>query len=209
MALPVSAVLFVSAPEIVLIILGKQWAPVIAIIQILAFAALFQMCDILNVAAIGAMGAVYRQAWRQALHAFLVVGSAWYASRWGLGAAAIAIVGAQVVACLMMTQLTVSIMKVRWQHFSRCCMPALWAGVWAALALWITARQVRLMALPVGLSLIVEFLVWFASTGAAVYYTPSFARPLSFRWAIANVPFEALGTTGYCLRRGLGWLARN
>ena len=60
--------------------------PVVVVLRILAVAVLFQMCDILNVAAIGALGAVYRQAWRQGVHAFLVVVGAWYASRWGLGA---------------------------------------------------------------------------------------------------------------------------
>ena len=96
-ALPVSAMLFVCAPEIVSVILGGQWDPVVILLQILAFAVLFQMCDILNFAVIGAVGAVYRQAWRQGIHAFLVVGGAWYASRWGLEAVVIVIVGAQVL----------------------------------------------------------------------------------------------------------------
>ncbi len=208
-ALPVSAMLFVSAPEIVSVILGGQWSPVIALLQILVFAVLFQMCDILNVAAISAIGAVYHHAWRQGLHAFLVVGGAWFASRWGLGGVAIAIVGAQVAAYLLMTQLTVSLLKIRWQQFLRCFLPALWAGAWAALALWLTAGQVRAMALPDGLSFFVEFLVWLATIIAAVYYAPSFARPLSVPWAMMNIPFEVLGTPGHYLKKGLKWLSRD
>ena len=208
-ALPVSALLLVSAPELVLIILGEQWDAVVAILQILAFAVLFQMCDILNVAALGALGAVYRQAWRQGWHALLVVGGAWFASRWGLGAVAIAIVSAQVVAHLLLTQLTISILRTPWRQLLRRYLPALWVGAWAALALWLTARQLRAVALPVGLSFFIEFLAWFATVVMAVYYAPSQARPLSFRWAMKNVPFESLGAPGYCLRRGLGWLARD
>ena len=84
-ALPVGAMLFVCSPEIVSVILGGQWGPVVILLQILAFAVLFQMCDVLNIAAAGAIGAVYRQAWRQGVHAFLVVGGAWLRKPLGFG----------------------------------------------------------------------------------------------------------------------------
>ena len=207
-ALSVSIMLFVAAPEIVSVILGGQWNPVIIILQVLALAVLFQMCDVLNVAAIGAVGAVYRQAWRQGFHGLLVVGGAWFASRWGLAGVATAIVIAQVAAYLLMTELTVSLLAVRWRGLLRCYLPALWTGAWAAVALWLTAGQVRAMALPVGLSLFIEVLVWLATIIAAVYYAPSCARPLSIHWAMTNVPFEVLGTPGYHLRKGLKWMSR-
>ena len=207
-ALPAGAMLFVCAPEIVSVILGGQWGQVIILLQILAFAVLFLMCDIMNVAAASAIGAVYRQAWRQGVHAFLVVGCAWFASRWGLEGVAIAIVGTQVVAYMLMSQLAVSLLKMRWQQFLRCYLPALWTGTWVAVALWLTAGQVRAMALPVGLALFVEIFVWLATIIAAVYYAPSYARPLSVHWAITNVPFDVLGTPGNYMRKGLQWLSR-
>ena len=207
-AIPTGAMLFVCAPEIVSVILGGQWGQVVILLQILAFAVLFLMCDILNVAAASAIGAVYRQAWRQGVHAFLVVGCAWFASRWGLEGVAIAIVGTQVVAYMLMSQLAVSLLKMRWQQFLRCYLPALWTGTWVAVALWLTAGQVRAMALPVGLALFVEIFVWLATIIAAVYYAPSYARPLSVHWAITNVPFDVLGTPGNYMRKGLQWLSR-
>ena len=70
-ALPVSAMLFICAPDIVQAILGEQWGPVVDLLRILAFAVLFQMCDILNVAAIDAAGAVYRQAGARGCTLFL------------------------------------------------------------------------------------------------------------------------------------------
>ena len=208
-ALPIGAMLFVCAPEIVSVILGGQWGQVVILLQILAFAVLFQMCDILNVAAASAVGAVYRQAWRQGVHAFIVVGGAWFASRWGLEGVAIAVIGTQVAAYMLMSQLAVSLLNMRWQQFLRCYLPALWTGAWAAMALWLTAGQVRAMALPVGLSLFVEILVWLATINAAMYYAPSFARPLSVPWAMTNIPFEVLGTPGYFLKKGLKWLSRD
>ena len=208
-ALPLSVLVFMCAPEIVSVILGGQWDPVILLLQILAFAVLFQMCDILNLAAIGALGAVYRQAWRQGLHAFLVVVGAWYASRWGLGGIAVAIVGAQVAAYLLLTQLTMSLLEVRPRQFLHCYLPALWAGAWATVVLWVIAGQVRSMALPVGLTLFIEVLVWLAAIIAALYYAPSFVRPVSIHWAMTNMPFEVLGTSGRYLRMGLKWLDKD
>ena len=207
-ALPVSAMLFVCAPEIVSVILGGQWGPVVILLQILAFAVLFQMCDILNFAVIGALGAVYRQSWRQGIHAVLVVGGAWYASRWGLEAVVIVIVGAQVLAYLLLTQLTVSLLAVRWRHLLRCCLPALWAGAWAAAALWLTAGQVRAMELPAAPALALELIAWFAALVAALYYAPSYVRPVSVKWALTNIPFEVLGAPGSYMRKGCKWLAR-
>ena len=208
-ALPVSAMLFVCAPEIVSVILGGQWGPVVILLQILAFAVLFQMCDILNFAVIGALGAVYRQSWRQGIHAVLVVGGAWYASRWGLEAVVIVIVGAQVLAYLLLTQLTVSLLAVRWRHLLRCCLPALWAGAWAAVALWLTAGQVRAMELPAVPALALELLAWFAALVAALYYAPSYVRPVSVKWALTNIPFEVLGAPGRYMRKGCKWLSRD
>ena len=208
-ALPVSAMLFVCAPEIVSVILGGQWGPVVILLQILAFAVLFQVCDILNFAVIGALGAVYRQSWRQGIHAVLVVGGAWYASRWGLEAVVIVIVGAQVLAYLLLTQLTVSLLGVHWRHLLRCCLPALWAGAWTAAALWLAAGQVRAMELPAAPALALELLAWFAALLAALYYAPSFLRPASVKWALTNIPFEVLGAPGSYMRKGCKWLARD
>ena len=208
-ALPVSVMVFVCAPEIVSVILGGQWDPVVVLLRILAFAVLFQMCDIMNLAAIGALGAVYRQAWRQGLHAFLVVVGVWYASSWGLGGVAFAIVAAQVAAYLLLTQLTMSLLEVRPRQFLRCYLPALWAGAWAAAALWLTAGHVRAIALPVGLTLFIEVLAWFAAIIAALYYAPSFVRPVSIHWAMTNMPFDVLGAPGQYLRKGLKWLDKD
>ena len=207
-ALPVSALLFFSAPEIVSVILGGQWAPVVILLQILAFTILFQMCSILNVAAAGAIGAVYRQAWRQGVHAFLVVGGSWFATRWGLEGVAVAIVGTQVIGYLLLTQLTVSLLEMRWRRLLRCFLPALWTGVWTAATLWLTTSQLRTMHLPAGLLLFIEVLVWIVTIIAALHYAPSVARSISAQWVVANMPFEVLGTPGYYLRRGLQRLLR-
>ena len=207
-ALPLSAMLFLAAPEIVLVILGGQWEPVIVLLRILAVAVLFQMCDVLNIAAIGAVGAVYRQAWRQGVHAVLVLAGAWYASRLGLEEVVTVIVGAQVVAYLLLTQLSVSVLRLNLRRLLRCCLPALWVTAWTVMTLWPAALMVRAMALPVLPALVVEAFVWFATVIAAIYYAPAGARSSSVPWVTRNVPFEALGPPGHYLGAGLKWLSR-
>ena len=207
-ALPLSAMLFLAAPEIVLVVLGGQWEPVIVLIRILAIAVLFQMCDVLNIAAISAVGAVYRQAWRQGLHAALVVAGAWYASRWGLESVVMVIVSAQVVAYLLLTQLSVSVLNLDLRRLTRCCLPALWVSAWTVMTLWPTALMVRAMTLPVLPALLVEAFVWLATVIAAIYYAPACVRSSSLPWATRNVPFEVLGPPGDYLGAGLKWLSR-
>ena len=207
-AMPLSALLFIAAPEIVFAILGEQWEPVVVLLRILALAVLFQICGVLNIAAISAVGAVWRQAWRQGLHALLVVAGAWYASRWGLEAVVMVIVGAQVCVYLLLTQLSAATLQLGWRRLMRCGRPALWVGVWAIIALWPTALLVRALALPALPALLVEALVWLATVLAAIYYAPAGVRSASLPWTIGNVPFETLGPAGHYLCAGLKWLAR-
>ena len=208
LALSLSAMLFLAAPEIVLVILGEQWEPVIVLLRILALALLFQMCDVLNQACISAVGAVYRLAWRRGVHAVLVIVGAWYASRWSLEHVVAVVVGAQVVAYLLLTQLSVSLLKAGWRPLLRCCPPVLWVGACTVVALWLTTGLVRALALPHLPALVIEILVWLATLIAAIYHAPSPVRPASLKWACANVPLEALGPPGHYLRMGLKWLVR-
>ena len=204
---PVSALILVGAPEIVAAVLGGQWETSVPALQILALAIPFQTCGILNVAAVRASGAVYGETWRQAAHAVLVVFGAWFGSRWGLVGVAVAIVGAQVIAHLLMAQAALPLLGLGWRRLLRCHLPALWAGTWAALALWLAAEGLRVLEWPVMLTLAIEIVVWGMAVVATIYHAPSFLRPLSISWALAHLPVEAPGTPGRHLRSGLEWLS--
>ena len=205
--LPVGVMMMVCAPEIVAAVLGGQWETTVPVLQILALAVPFQTCGILNVAAVRASGAVVGETWRQATHAFLVVLGAWFGSRWGLTGVATAMVAAQIVAYLLMAQAASSHLGLRWRRLLRCHLPALWAGAWVALVLWLTAEGLRALAVPTALTLAVEALVWGVVVVAVIHWAPSFVRPLSISWALAHLPFDALGTPGRYMRNGLEWLS--
>lgn len=201
--LPVSILTFVSAPGIVAVVLGEQWDEAVPVLRVLALAIPFQTCGILNVAAVRASGAVFRETWRHAVHAFLVAFGAWLGSRWGVTGVAAAIVGAQIVACLLMTQAALSLLGLRAQPLLRCCLPALWASAWAGLALWLTAGPSWTWAPPAGLALLCEVLVWMMAVVGATYYAPPVACLLSLPWVLESVPFDAMGKPGRYLRSGL------
>ena len=201
--LPVSTLMFVGAPEIVAVVLGGQWGETVPVLQILAISIPLQTTGVLNIATVRASGGVYRETWRHAVHAILVVFGAWLGSRWGLTGVAVAIVSAQSVASLLMTQAALSFLGLPLSRLLRCCLPALWVSTCAALALWLKAGCIGAWEPPVGFMLLFEMLLWVTVVVAATYYAPPFARLWSVPWILASVPFDALGIAGRYMRWGL------
>ena len=201
--LPVSTLMFVGAPRIVAVVLGGQWGETVPVLQILAISIPLQTTGILNIATVRASGAVYRETWRHAVHAILVVFGAWLGSRWGLTGVAIAIVSAQSITYLIMTQTALSLLGVPLSRLLRRCLPALWVSTWAALALWLKAVCIGAWGPPAGFMLLFEILVWATAVVAATYYAPPFARLWSVPWVLVSVPFDTLGIIGRYMRLGL------
>lgn len=204
--LPMSALVLLCAPDMVAVVLGAQWGEAVPVLRILVIGIPFQTVGALNVAAIRASGAVSREMWRQVTHAFLIVFGAWLGSHRGLTGVAVAIVGAQVVACLLMTKLALSILELSSRRLLRCGLPALWSSSWAALVLWLTTSQFRAWEISDGLAVSFEVLIWATVIVGTTYYAPPCARLLSIPWALAHVPFDVMGPPGHYLRNGLGRL---
>lgn len=204
--LPVSALVLLCAPEIVAVVLGGQWDETVPVLRILAIGIPFQTIGILNVAAIRASGAVSKETWRQAAHAFFVLFGAWLGSHWDLTGVAVALVGTQVVACLLMTQAASSILGLDPRRLLRCCLPALWSSGWTALVLWLATGQFQAWGLPAGVALSFEMLLWTIVIVATTYCAPPWARLRSLPWVLAHVPFDVMGTPGRYVRNGLGRL---
>ena len=201
--LPASALMLVGAPEIVAVVLGKQWGETVSVLQILIIAIPFQAHCVVNAATIRASGAAYREAWRQGAHALLVVSGAWLGSRWGLNGVAVAIVGTWIIAYLLTVQLAVSLLGLRPKHLLRSWLPGLWTLAWTAPALWLTANLARFWALTAALTLFLDILVCAVAVVVAAYCAPPCVRLRSVPWLLAQAPFEPLGTLGYYLRKGL------
>ena len=208
MGLPVSVLIFMSAPEIVAVVLGEQWDPVTPILSILAPIILFAACGSINIPLVRGLGATYGEAKRQAMFILSMAVGIWLGSRWGLSGVVAAITVAWFVVHLLMTQLVLSLLGLSWRSLIRLHLPALWAGGWVAVVLWVAVHQLRSVSPPAVVLLIVELLIWIATVSVAMHFAPSSVRPLFPGWVIRNVPFNTMGKAGIYLHSSLRWLGR-
>jgi PST family polysaccharide transporter len=119
LSLPATVALILLAPEIVHVLLGTEWNPVIAPFQILALATLPRLSAKLARSMVKATGAVYKSAWRQAVFAPLVLLGALVGSRWGLVGVAGGVVLANVVAQAMALELSMKESGLGWRNLAR------------------------------------------------------------------------------------------
>ena len=207
-AFPVGILVYAIAPEIVVVVLGGQWAAVVPVLQIFALAMPFIMCGAINPPFVRGLGAVYQEMWRQMVFAVLIFVSAWFGSDWGLSGVMVAIVAAWIVFYLFMTQLALSLLGGGWSELLWRYLPALWVCGWVALALWVTIPFLRDTTLPVIARLVIELLIWNFAVFATIYFMPSFARPAFVGWMVVNVRFDSMGRPGYYLGKILTRLNR-
>ena len=200
LAMSASVPLVLCAPEIIAVLFGRQWGAAVPVLEILAAGTVFRVCNIIDVTVIRALGAVYREAWRKALFALLMVSGVWLGMRWGLAGAAVAIVAASILLHLLLTQLALDLLGSHWRRLLRCHAPALWVGAWSAGALWVATALAGRAMLPAAATLAIGLATWAAAAAAAVYAAPAFARLRSVPWLLDGLPFAELGTTGRLLR---------
>lgn len=148
LALPLSAVVFVLAPEIVRVILGPRWGDVVFPFRVLAVAMLFQTSTRISDSLARATGAVYRRAWRQIIFALLVVGGAWAGHGWGIPGVACGVLAAILINYAMMTQLCLDVAEMSWSALARAHVPALVLTALAAPVAWLVAVALRAQGLP-------------------------------------------------------------
>jgi len=146
--LPTAAAAMVLAPEVVLVILGPQWAGVIPPFRILAAAIVFQNNSKLGDALARAMGAVYRRAWRQTFYALFVIGGAYVGHFWGVIGVAYGVTLAITLNFLLMTHLSLSLTRLGWLDLLRAHLPGLCVAAVASGGLWMGATMLRLWGLP-------------------------------------------------------------
>lgn len=152
--LPIAAVMFVLADEIVLTVLGPGWEAVVTPFRILGFVAFLRSGLKLTDSLVRATGAVYRRAWRQALYAAAVVGGAWLGAKGGLAGAALGVAGGVTVGWLFMAHLGLELTGLRWTALVASTARALpLTGIMAGLAL-LAALGARAVGIPSPLVLI-------------------------------------------------------
>jgi PST family polysaccharide transporter len=146
--LPISAVLFVLAPEVVRVVLGPGWEPVVPPFRVLALALVVRTTSTFSDSLARATGATYQRAWRQGIYAALVIGFALAGSRRGLAGLAAGVTLAVLANSLLMIQLSMRLAELRWRDVLAAHAAALPSFFLAAGASAAAARGARALAAP-------------------------------------------------------------
>jgi O-antigen/teichoic acid export membrane protein len=84
LSFPVSIFLFFSAREIIQIVLGDGWDPVVGPFKVLIICLFFRSSYKISVSTINSLGAIYKRLWTQVLYAASVIGGAIIGKEWGI-----------------------------------------------------------------------------------------------------------------------------
>lgn len=155
--LPFSAIMIVLAPEIIHLILGPSWSGIIFPFQVLAVGTLFRTSYKMSDSLARATGAVYRRAWRQAVYAIFVMGFAWVGHYWGINGVALGVLIAIIINFLLMAQLSLNIVSMKWKAFLFVHIPAFLLTTFLTVPIWVLVTKMRNLALPDILILIACF----------------------------------------------------
>lgn len=178
--LPVSAVAWVLAPEIIAVLLGPGWGAAVLPFRILVFGSMLRASYKIGVALANATGRVYGSAWRQGLYAALVVGGAWLGQRWGLPAVALGVLVALFVTYLAYAQLSVRVLPFTWRAYLVAQAPGAWWAGFVCAETWGLAHVLRSMQLSPVLVLLV----------------PAATVPLTMLALVRALPATAFGQDG-------------
>jgi PST family polysaccharide transporter len=116
--LPLSAFVFVLAPQIVTLTLGDKWDGVVTPLRILSISLLARASYKLSDTLSRALGLVYSRAARQLVYAVLVVVGALIGQRWGVSGVAACVAVAVIANFVLMAHLILGATGLTWTAFA-------------------------------------------------------------------------------------------
>jgi O-antigen/teichoic acid export membrane protein len=164
-SLPVSATLWIVAPEFIPALLGPNWTSVVLPFRLFTCGLFFRMSSKVTDACVKAAGAVYPRALIQGIYAVLVVVSALVGQRWGIGGVAVAVSIAMGINWLMMATLGRSVTGLSWRRFVSAQVPSVLLAALVGVTVALTVHAARAAQLGKLLVLLVAGL-----TAASVLY---------------------------------------
>jgi PST family polysaccharide transporter len=114
---PMSILMIVVAPELILILLGPNWTKAIVPLQILLVTISFRIYVNISDTLVRAKGAVYASAARKAVFAFFIIFGSWIGKHWGLAGVAVAVNVAVIINYILMTQLSIRVVNGKWRDY--------------------------------------------------------------------------------------------
>lgn len=126
--MPVMAFTWLLADEIVLVILGADWAAAVPVLEILALGMFFRLGYKVSGTFIMSEGAVFRLAKRNLAYAVLVTGGACIGSTWGITGVALGVLAALAIHFLLMTYTALLLCGSNWFAYFKAVGPFLLCG---------------------------------------------------------------------------------
>lgn len=191
-SLPISAFLWVVAPEFIPVVLGPAWVAVVLPFRLFTVSLLFRMSSKISDACTKAAGEVNIRALLQVSFAVMVAVAALVGQRWGVGAVALAVSVAMGINFLSMAKLSRKVTGLPWSRFARAHLP----GILLAVSIGSAASLVAMAGRAAHWGKI-PILIAAGLAAAAVTYAASRLRPELFLgphgiWALRHAN-ELLG----------------
>jgi PST family polysaccharide transporter len=142
-ALPVSIVIFLLAPEVIQVALGPNWSGAVAPFQVLVLGTLFRTSCKLSDSLARSAGMVYRRARRQFVYAGLVIGGAYVGQHWGITGVAAGVLVALAANFLLMAQLSLEVCRLKWSTFWAAHTPSFLLAAACGIVTWSVAAGLR------------------------------------------------------------------
>ncbi len=191
--LPLSAVLFALAPEIVRMLLGPHWDSVVTPFRILVMVLVFRTSYKMSDSLARATGAVYRRAWRQWLYAGAVFLGAWLGHFWGTPGVAVGVAAAIVLNFVLMFQLSMKLTGVSWLALTLVHLRHVLVAVVLGTVAWTSAHLVRAAGIPSNVSLVSAGLTTMAVLLLLVSCRPrTFGDEGGWAWLLVKARIQAI-----------------
>ncbi|MFL5772801.1 MAG: lipopolysaccharide biosynthesis protein [Flavisolibacter sp.] len=142
-AIPISFIFMILAPEIILTVLGKNWVAVVVPFRILAASLLFRMSYKMSDSLARSTGAVYSRAWRQIIYACSVFVGAYIGHFYGLGGVATGVAASLLINFLLMGQLGIRLTGITWKTLLTSHLKGLYLGLFSGTICLISVTLLR------------------------------------------------------------------
>lgn len=184
LSLPTSILLYLTAGDLVPLVLGANWHNSIEPMRILACAIPFRMLHKVSDPIARAMGKTYRRAWRQWVVALFLLISAYGMSQFGLAGVAYAVVMAAILDALMLVGLCCSATQTPYFSLLKAMTPASIAAI-ATLLTTLSAYELAIVAVsePADSALLTKLSLSFVGCAIVVFFSAYSFKMLGFKHA--------------------------
>lgn len=145
---PLGALMIISAPEIVRVVLGEKWVEAIIPFQILTLGVVARASYKIDDALAKALGVMYQRSLRDGIYAAAVVGGALLGLRWGLTGVAIGTLAAVIINYVLAVQMSLRLLHCSFSEFIKALTPVLYPTVVVAAAATLTRALLNIFSLP-------------------------------------------------------------